>query len=314
MIRIYKTSELNASFEMLQAGDYQNGVWINLIKPTDEEIQEVVDKIKVPIDFIKSALDEEERARIESEDQFTLILIDIPVTNKEEDKGLYGTIPLGIIIGDTQIITVCLSENPILNDFINGRIKQFYTYKKSRFLFQLLYRNATYYLQYLRNIDKLSDKIEKELHRSMKNKELIQLLGLEKSLVYFSTSLKSNVAILEKIMRVKPIKMYPEDEEILDDVIIENKQAIEMASIYSSILSGTMDAFASIISNNLNIVMKFLASITIVLSIPTMVASFFGMNVDIPLANNPDAFLIVFIMSFVFSGILGLIMFKKNLF
>ena len=314
MLKIYKTNEENSSFELLQPDCFQNGAWISLIKPTEEEIQAVVNNLKVPLDFIKSALDEEERARIESEDQFTLILVDIPVTSNEEYTGLYGTIPMGIIIGDNHIITVCLNDNPILNDFINGRVKAFYTYKKTRFLFQLLYKNSTYYLQYLRNIDKLSDKIEKELHRSMKNKELIELLGLGKSLVYFSTSLKSNEAILDKIMRVKPIKMYPDDEEILEDVIIENKQAIEMANIYSNILSNTMDAFASVISNNLNIVMKFLASITIVLSIPTMVASFFGMNVDIPLSNNPHAFLIIFIMSFIFSGILGLIMFKKNMF
>lgn len=314
MLKIYKTNEENFNIELLQPDCFENGAWINLIKPTEEEIQTVVNNLKVPLDFIKSALDEEERARIESEDQFTLILVDIPVTSNEEYTGLYGTIPLGIIIGDKHIITVCLTDNPILNDFINGRVKAFYTYKKTRFLFQLLYKNSTYYLQYLRNIDKLSDKIEKELHRSMKNKELIELLGLEKSLVYFSTSLKSNEAILDKIMRIKPVKMYPDDEEILEDVIVENKQAIEMANIYSNILSGTMDAFASVISNNLNIVMKFLASITIVLSIPTMVASFFGMNVYVPLTNNPNAFLIIFIMSFVSSGILGLIMFKKNMF
>lgn len=314
MIKFYKTNEENGRFEVLQEDCFQNGTWINLTKPTEEEIQSLVNNLKVPLDFIKSALDEEERARIESEDQFTLVLIDVPVTNSGEYNSMYCTMPLAIIIGEKHIISVCLEENPILNDFINGRVKAFYTYKKTRFLFQLLYRNSSYYLQYLRNIDKLSDKIEKELHRSMKNKELIQLLGLEKSLVYFSTSLKSNEAILERIMRVKPIRMYPEDEEILEDVIIENKQAIEMSNIYSSILSGTMDAFASVISNNLNMVMKFLASITIVLSIPTMVASFFGMNVDIPLAGHAHAFLIIFIMSFVFSGILGLIMFKKNMF
>ena len=313
MLKIFKTNE-SLTIEELQANCFENGSWVNLINPTEEEIQTVVNTLNVPLDFIRAALDEEERAHIDTEDQFSLVLIDIPVINKEEYTGLYGTTPLGIIVGDKHIITICLSENPILNDFISGRVKMFCTFKKTRFLFQLLYRNSTYYLQYLRHIDKLSDKIEKELHRSMKNKELIELLGIEKSLVFFSTSLKSNEAILEKIMRVKPIKMYPEDEEILEDVIIENKQAIEMANIYSTILSGTMDAFASVISNNLNIVMKFLASITIVLSIPTMVASFFGMNVNIPLGNNPHAFLIIFIMSFVFSGILGLVMFKKNLF
>lgn len=314
MLKIYKTDETNAGLELLESDCFQAGSWIYLIKPTEEEIHTVVANLKVPLDFIRSALDEEEMARMESEGQFTMFLIDIPIINDEEYTGMYGTIPLGIIIGNKHILTVCLSENAILNDFMRDRVKLFYTYKKTRFLFQMLYRNSTYYLQYLRNIERLSGKIEIELHRSMKNKELIQLLGFEKSLVYFSTSLKSNEAILEKILRLKPIKMYPEDEELLEDVIIENKQAIEMSNIYSSILSGTMDAFASVISNNLNIVMKFLASITIVLSIPTMIASFLGMNVPMPLANNPYAFLIIFIISLVFSALLGFIMFKKDMF
>ncbi len=314
MLKIYKTDEAALNFKELQPDSFENGIWINMINPTDDEIHTVAKAMKTPVDFIRSALDEEERAHIDTEDDVTLISIDIPIESKEEHAGLYATIPLGIIIGEKYIITVCLYENQILNDFVNGRVKAFFTYKKTRFLFQLLHRNSAYFLQYLRNIDKLSSKIEQELHRSMKNKELIQLLNLEKSLVYFSTSLKSNEAILERLLRVKPIKLYPEDEDLLEDVIIENKQAIEMSGIYSNILSGTMDAFASVISNNLNIVMKFLASITIVLSIPTMIASFFGMNVDLPLMNNHYAFLIIFAISFGISGLLGFVMFKKNLF
>ncbi|NLO48162.1 MAG: magnesium transporter CorA family protein [Clostridiales bacterium] len=314
MLKIYKTDETVMKFQELQPNSFGNGIWIYMINPTEDEISTVANAMKTPIDFIRSALDEEERAHIDTEDDVTLISIDIPVESKDEHTGLYATMPLGIIIGDKYIISVCLCENPILNDFINGRVKAFFTYKKTRFLFQLLHKNSAYFLQYLRNIDKLSNKIERELHRSMKNKELIQLLSLEKSLVYFSTSLTSNEAILERLLRVKPIRLYPEDEELLEDVIIENKQAIEMANIYSNILTGTMDAFASIISNNLNIVMKFLASITIVLSIPTMIASFFGMNVDLPLMNNHYAFIIIFAISFAISGLLGFVMFKKNLF
>ena len=314
MLKIYKTDETVMKFQELQPNSFGNGIWIYMINPTEDEISTVANAMKTPIDFIRSALDEEERAHIDTEDDVTLISIDIPVESKDEHTGLYATMPLGIIIGDKYIISVCLCENPILNDFINGRVKAFFTYKKTRFLFQLLHKNSAYFLQYLRNIDKLSNKIERELHRSMKNKELIQLLSLEKSLVYFSTSLTSNEAILERLLRVKPIRLYPEDEELLEDVIIENKQAIEIANIYSNILTGTMDAFASIISNNLNIVMKFLASITIVLSIPTMIASFFGMNVDLPLMNNHYAFIIIFAISFAISGLLGFVMFKKNLF
>lgn len=314
MYSVYKTDELTLKLVQMEQDSIESGIWINMINPTAEEISQVSASLDTPADFIKSALDEEERAHIESEGETTLILIDIPVLTNEEHAGPYATMPLGIIIGDKYIITVCLNDNPILNDFINGRVKAFCTYKKTRFLFQILHRNSTYFLQYLRNIDRLSDKIERKLHRSMKNKELIQLLGLEKSLVYFSTSLKSNEAILEKLLRLKPIKLYTDDEELLEDVIIENKQAIEMSNIYSNILSGTMDAFASVISNNLNIVMKFLASITIVLSIPTMIASFFGMNVKLPLMDNPNAFLIIFIISFAVSGLLGFVMFKKDLF
>lgn len=314
MINIYKTNESTSKLEQLQPNSFQNGSWIKMINPTEEEIHTVVRELQVPIDFIKSALDQEERARFESDESYTLVLIDVPVISTEQHSGLYSTVPMGIIIGDNHIITICVYDNPVINDFSDCRVKTFFTFKKTRFLFQILYRNSTYYLQYLRNIDRKSSSIEKELHRSMKNQELIQLLDLEKSLVFFSVSLKSNEAILEKLMRIKPLKMYPEDEEILEDVIIENKQAIEMANIYSSILSGTMDAFASIISNNLNIVMKFLASITIVLSIPTMIASFFGMNVKVPMEGNPFAFVIIFIMSFVLSGILGFIMYKRKLF
>ena len=164
--------------------------------------------------------------------------------------------------------------------FVNRRVREFYTFKKTRFVFQILYRNAASYLRYLRIIDRKSDQIEEKLHISQKNSELIELLELEKSLVYFTTSLRSNEVVLEKLLRTERVKKYPEDEDLLEDVIIENKQAIEMANIYSGILSGMMDAFASVISNNLNIVMKFLATVTIVLSIPTMIASFFGMNFD----------------------------------
>ena len=161
----------------------------------------------------------------------------------------------------------------------------------------------------------MSHSIEHELHKSMKNKELIELFDLEKSLVYFTTSLRSNEMVLEKMLRLESIKKYPEDRELLEDVIIENKQAIEMANIYSNILNGTMDAFASIISNNLNIVMKTLTSITIVMSVPTMIASFYGMNVEgMPLANMPHSFFIIISMSFIISVLIAIFMIKKKLF
>lgn len=191
---------------------------------------------------------------------------------------------MGIIITDSHVVTVCLKENIIIDEFTKGIVKGIQTQFKTRFVFHMLLRIAGKYLLYLKQIDKLSNYVEQQLHKSMKNKELIQLLGLEKSLVYFSTSLKSTETVLEKILRGRVIKLYEEDQELLEDVLIEVKQAIEMSNIYSNILSGTMDAFASVISNNLNIVMKVLTVITIVMSVPTMVFSFYGMNVlDLPL-------------------------------
>ncbi|MBU3804107.1 MAG: magnesium transporter CorA family protein [Candidatus Cellulosilyticum pullistercoris] len=311
MKQIYKTFE--TGFEKIDT--FEDGAWINLINPTPQEINEVSAQFDIEINHILSALDEEERARIEVDDNCTVIIVDVPIKEAESGVGDYVTIPMTIILGDKFIITACLKNIKLLEDFSSGKVRGFFTYKKTRFILQLLYKNASYFLQYLRQIDRMSHKIEQELHKSMKNKELIQLLDLEKSLVYFTTSLRANEIVLEKMMRMETIKQYPEDKELLEDVIIENKQAIEMANIYSNILSGTMDAFASVISNNLNIVMKTLTSITIVMSIPTMIASFFGMNVPgIPLSGSPHAFLGIVIMSFILSAILAGYMIKKKLF
>ena len=311
MLQVFKTVETG----LVACEEIENGAWINLVKPTEDELESIV--LNFPeIDPInlKAALDEEERARIEIDNGTILILVDVPVVEPVNNNAYYSTIPLGILLVNDTIITVCTKEVPIIEDFVRGRVKSFYTFKKTRFILQLLYRNATYFLQYLKQIDRRSNHIERELHKSMKNKELIQLLELEKSLVFFSTSLKANEIVLERMMRLDSIKKYPEDEELLEDVIIENKQAIEMANIYSNILSGTMDAFASIISNNLNMVMKFLTSITIVMAVPTMVASFFGMNVPVPLASFPYAFPVVIMISILLSIASAVVLFKKKLF
>jgi magnesium transporter len=311
MLQIFKSTDSG----LVTLDQVEDGTWINLTNPIEQEILSISESLNIPVEHLKAALDEEERSRIEVDEGCTVVLIDIPVPNANlQDGGIYYTIPLGIIITDRNIVTVSLQENYVISSFIERRIKSFYTFKKTRFLLQILYKNSKLYLQYLRRIDKASDKIESKLHKSLKNEELIQLLELEKSLVYFSTSLKSNEIVLEKILRSTPVKMYPEDTDLLEDVIVENKQAIEMANIYSNILTGTMDAYASVISNNLNIVMKFLTSATIVLSVPTMVASFFGMNVDVPFEYNPHAFVIIFIISLVFSTILAFTMVRKQLF
>ena len=295
----------------------ETGGWIALTNPTAAEILEVSARYEIDIDDLKAPLDEEERSRIETEDHYTLILVDIPIIEERNEKDWYGTIPMGIIMREDIMITVCLMETPILTAFMEGRVRGFNTYWKTRFILQILYKNASWYLHYLRIIDKKSEEVETRLNKSSKNEELIEGLELEKSLVYFTTSLRSNEVVLEKLLRSEKIKKYPEDEELLEDVIIENKQAIEMANIYSGILSGTRDAFASIISNNQNTMMKFLASVTIVMSIPTIVASFYGMNVNLagmPFAGSPYGFGGVVLFSFVVSLVVVWILFRANMF
>ncbi len=308
MISIYKTID----DELAVIDKIEEGCWVSAIHPGEEELMELEEKTGIDIDDLRAPLDDEERSRIELEDHYNMILVDIPSL---DEKDRYVTIPLGIYMTKEHIVTVCLEETPVLKAFANKRVREFYTFKKTRFVFQILYRNAASYLRYLRIIDRKSDQIEEKLHVSQRNSELIELLELEKSLVYFTTSLKSNEVVLEKLLRTEKVRKYPEDEDLLEDVIIENKQAIEMANIYSGILSGTMDAFASVISNNLNIVMKFLTTVTIVLSIPTMIASFFGMNFDnIPMGHNPYGFILIIILTLVISGVVAIFFRKKDLF
>lgn len=298
MLKIYNTNiETN---ELEEIREFKKGSWINLVNPSETEIRKLCENIQIEEEFIRYALDNEEKARIDQEedDNTTLFIVDVPIIEKNEESEFYTTMPLGmIVVRDDFFVTVSLRKNKIIENFEKGKIKNFQTYKKTRFIFQILYQNASYYLTYLKQINKETEIAEYILKNSMKNKELLKLLNLEKSLVYFTTSLKANEIVMEKTLRGKIIKLYDEDEEILEDAIIENRQAIEMAQIYSNILNGTMDAYASIISNNLNGVMKFLTSITIILAVPTMISSFWGMNVGLPLQNNPFGFLVMVVIS-----------------
>lgn len=310
MIRYYKS--IDSKLEKLKS--FEDGCWVNLVEPTQSEINEISEMFNIDIENIKAALDEEERSRIDIEDNHTLILIDIPIDESDASSTHYSTIPLGIILLENTIVTICTAQTKILNDFIVGHIKDFFTFKKTRFILQILYKNASYYLHYLRRINKMTIAIEKEIYKSMQNKELIQLLELEKSLIYFSTSLKANELVLNKMLRTGSIKKYPEDEDLLEDVIIENRQALEMATIYGDILSRIMDAFSAIVSNNQNNVMQFLTSITLIMSISTIVSGFFGMNVPgLPFANNPHGFWLVFLVTCVISLILTFIMSRNKL-
>ena len=310
MIRYYKT--IDSKLEKIN--EPEEGCWINLVEPNQSEIHEIHDYTDIDIESINAALDEEERSRIEVNDNHTLILIDIPIDESDSNNSLYSTIPLGIIITDEIILTVCSEQTKILYDFIVGHIKDFYTNMKSRFLLQILHKNASYYLHYLRRINKMTTTLEKEIYDSMQNKQLIQLLELEKSLVYFSTSLKSNELVLNKMLKTSSIKKYHDDDDLLDDVIVENRQALEMATIYGDILSRIMDAFSAIISNNQNNVMQILTVITLIVSLPTLISGFFGMNVGgIPLANNANGFWLIAFISTIICVIITILMSKNKL-
>lgn len=312
MFKMYNTNiETNITEETKK---FMRGNWINMVSPSEEEIKTVCKNIGIQEDFIRYALDPEEKARIdiEEDDNTILFIIDTPIMEIESGAKVYSTIPIGVIfVRDDYIITVALHKNPIIEDLEKKKVKNIITYKKSRMLLQIFYSNSEMFLALLKKLNKETEIAENVLKNSMKNKELLKLLSLEKGLVYFTTSLKSNEVVMERTMRGNLIKLYDEDEDILEDAIIENKQAIEMSKIYRDILTGTMDAYASIISNNLNGVMKYLTSITIILAIPTMIASYWGMNVTVPMQNNTLGFIIIVATSLLI-GIIATLWLKKK--
>lgn len=309
-----KLTELTRE-EIMQSNSFV-GKWVHLSNPDEKEIEFVSNITNIPQELIKAPLDEEERSRIENEDGNLLILVDIPVAeeNVDGDKVAYDTFPLGIIISRGNIVTVCLKDYAIARDFLCGKIKNADISKPTRFTFLLLFAIATKYLNYLSQIDKTSQRIKVGLHKSMKNKELIQLLDVENSLVYFTTSLKANNVVIDKLTRLNFLVKAEEDQDLIEDVGIESMQALEMCNTYRDILSGTMDAFASLISNNLNIVMKVLTSITVVISVPTLISSLFGMNVGgIPAATYKFGFWIVGGISLILAAFLGIFLYKKKM-
>ena len=314
MIEIYKTYFRSDKIEKLD--NIENGCWINMVNPTEKEIDFISEKAGVLKLFLKYPLDPEERARIDIEGDEQLIIVEAPYVTEDMKSLTFETMPLGILVTDTYIITICSMENTIIKSFIDQKMRSFFTFKKTRFTLQILYGIVGEFLKSLRHIDKKTDDLEKSLHKSMKNKELFRLLSIEKSLVYFTHALKSNGIVMDKLLKGKYLKMYEEDQDLLEDVIIENTQALDMASVYSSTLSVMMNVFASVISNNLNIVMKVLTSITIVMAIPTMIASFLGMNVPMPfgLGNIDFAFMYIMITSLAIALIVVLILRKRQMF
>jgi magnesium transporter len=287
-----------------------SGCWINVIDPLSEETARLAQTLSIPQDFFTYPLDMDERARIEKENGATLIVLRVPWFQGQASDVPYLTAPLGIVLGDSFIATVSKIETGVVQALIGAR--ELSTAKRNRFLLRVLRITANLYLQDLRKIDSTVDVLEDRLQHSLRNRELRELLKYQKSLVYFTTALKSNELILRNLEKSQMFQKYPDDLDLLEDVLTEVQQAIEMTNISSNILSQMMDAFASIISNNVNSVMKFLASVTIILSLPTMIASFYGMNVPIHLSEQSWAFPLIVATSLLVCGIVGVLFWRKD--
>ncbi|MGJ7438701.1 magnesium transporter CorA family protein [Streptococcus equinus] len=291
---------LSTALEFKEINTFEPGAWINLVNPSQEESVQLAEQFNIDITDLRAPLDLEETSRISVEDDYTLIIVDVPTYEERNNKSYYVTIPLGIIVTENAVITTCLQELTLFDNFFNRRVKNFYTFMKTRFVFQLLYRNAELFLTALRSIDRQSDRIEAELENATRNEQLIDMMELEKSIVYLKASLKFNERIVKKLSSsTSSLKKYIEDEDLLEDTLIETQQAIEMAGIYENVLNAMTETTASIINNNQNTIMKTLALMTMALDIPTVIFSAYGMNFQnnwLPLNGLPHAFwYIVFI-------------------
>lgn len=312
MIQIFKTQD-DSMKTLKSINTLENGCWINLISPSEEELVLISKKTSVSLEMLKAALDDEEISRIDKEDENTLFVVDIPFTETEENTLTYDTYPLGVIHSKDYIITVCLKNSKILSDFYQKKIKSFTTFKKNRFTLQIIHRIYAYYLIYLRQIERKSSLIEEKLYKSMKNRELTQLHSLKKSLVYFAASLKSTQITLDRIKKAHMLQDDTEDEKMLEDILIENQQAVEMTNIYTRILSGAIMFSSSIISNNFNRVAKTLTSLTTVCSLYTVATGIYGMNVSLPFEHGKYSFLALMGLTTLIALISLYILDKNNL-
>ena len=288
----------------------EKGCWVNIAPPFNSiELEHLAEDLSIPLDFLTDPLDIDERTRFEIEDDTRLIVVNTPALNEEsETETLYITVPIGIIVTPEHILTVSSYDTAVMQQFIENKVRNFTPSDYALFVLQILEQNVYTYLRCLKDINVRRNTIEQDVYRSSRNQDLKRLLSLEKSLVYFVTALSSNALLKQRMQRMNLFAIQQDEEkaDLLEDIIIDNSQAQEMAHIYSNILKNTMDALASMISNNLNEVMKRLTLITIILMVPTLVASFYGMNVKLPLHDNPYAFAVLFggSMSFSISMIL----------
>ncbi|MBO4358883.1 MAG: magnesium transporter CorA family protein [Erysipelotrichaceae bacterium] len=310
MIKIYLSQ--NGKLETIDKP--QKGCWISLVHPNEKELSEIEQKYKIESDDLRAALDEEEASRITKEDDYSMVLVDIPTIEDDNGKNRFSTIPMGIILAKGAVITVCLENTPVLN-FNAKTSKSIDTTLKTRFLLQILLENAKLYLKYLRQINKQSEYLEVELKRSIENPVLLEMMELGRSLLYFTTSLKGNNAVLEKLSKTASVTRYEEDEDLFEDVMIESKQASEMADTYSGVINGMMDAYSSIISNNMNVIQKFIAIAAVVISIPSMVFDAYGMNIEgVPYENSPHAFIIIVVLALCASFLVAQYFNRKKMF
>ena len=309
MLTIYKTTE--QGLEQLES--MANGTWIKAVDPTPEETEKLVDW-GVDVDYINYSLDLDEMPRMERDDDYTFILIRIPHRQPESDIP-YITIPLGIMIKGNTIVTICRYDKEMFKVLANGKYRLLRTSKRYRFALYIFLETATRYLTHLREINRMTEAIEDKLQKSTRNREVLELLKYQKSLTYFATALRSNEVMMERVQRTQIFNYYEEDQDLLEDVLTENQQAIQMTNIATELLAAMMDAFASIISNNLNGVMKILAALTIIVALPGTVGTFFGMNVPLPLSDtNPYSFLTILGISIALSAIATLIFYRRDWF
>lgn len=304
--------------QLVEKETFEPGVWVNLVNPSQRELEEVANHYQIDLDDLRAPLDAEERSRIMTEEAYNVILVDVPISQDRSGKVYYITIPLGILLTKDAIITTCLEALPLFDHFINNRERRFSTFMQTRFVFQILYHNTQRYLSALRVIDRKSDQIERTMHESTQNEELIDLMEMEKTIVYFKASLKMNERIVKKLALSSTIlPKYEEDEELLEETLVETQQAIEMADIYGSIINSMTSAYASVINNNQNTIMKTLALVTTVLSIPTMIFSAYGMNFknnDLPFNAVSHAFWWVILVAFGLSVSLTIYFIRKKWF
>jgi magnesium transporter len=312
MLTIYRLKTADLQLHVLDT--IEPGCWVNVVDPLPAELDRLSEELGIPIDYPTYPRDVDERARTEKDEGVTLIILRVPRYEGDAADIPYVTMPLGIILTERAIVTIGKVENDLLADFARGRVKGWSTAKRNRFVLQLLLSTAQHYLYHLGAIDKGIDRLEDQLQKTPRNREVLELLKYQKSLVYFTTALRSDELMMERLQRSQLFKLYPDDEDLLDDVLIEIRQAIEMTGISNNILTQTVDAFGSIISNNLNVVVKLLTSMTIILTIPMLVASIYGMNVDLPFDELQHGFWIVMGIAVSAAGAAVYIFWKRDWF